>query len=226
MTEWWTYGLQDFLLFAPRTYHRLFELYNAEVWPLQVPACAAGLALAGLVGPLCGRRWAWRSALVLLALAWAWVAWAFHLQRYATINWAAPWFAAAFAAQALALLVAAALPARAARRAGLGRRVGAGLILFAVLAQPVVGVAAGRNWSQAEWFGLAPDATAVATLGVLLALPGAARGWLWVAPLAWCLVGSLTLWAMRSADAAAPVLGAAVAGIAALWRLRRSVCRG
>ena len=33
MSEWWTYRLSDFLMFSPRTYYRLFELYNAEVWP-------------------------------------------------------------------------------------------------------------------------------------------------------------------------------------------------
>ena len=33
MSEWWTYRPSDFLLFAPRTYYRLFELYNAEIWP-------------------------------------------------------------------------------------------------------------------------------------------------------------------------------------------------
>ena len=33
MSEWWTYHLSDFLLFAPRTYYRLFELYNAAIWP-------------------------------------------------------------------------------------------------------------------------------------------------------------------------------------------------
>ena len=30
MSEWWTYRLSDFLMFSPRTYHRLFELHNAE----------------------------------------------------------------------------------------------------------------------------------------------------------------------------------------------------
>ena len=31
MSEWWTYRLSDFLLYAPRTYFRLFELYN-DTW--------------------------------------------------------------------------------------------------------------------------------------------------------------------------------------------------
>ena len=45
MSEWWTYRPSDFLLFSPRTYYRLFELYNAEVWPGHVLALALGLAL-------------------------------------------------------------------------------------------------------------------------------------------------------------------------------------
>ena len=53
MSEWWTYRLSDFLMFAPRTYHRLFELHNAEVWPLQIVTIAAGLAALWL---------AWRGA--------------------------------------------------------------------------------------------------------------------------------------------------------------------
>ena len=45
MSEWWTYRLYDFLLFTPRTYYRLFELYNAAVWPAQIAAIALGLGL-------------------------------------------------------------------------------------------------------------------------------------------------------------------------------------
>ena len=33
MSEWWTYTLSDFLLFSPRTYHRLFELHNVVMTP-------------------------------------------------------------------------------------------------------------------------------------------------------------------------------------------------
>jgi hypothetical protein len=43
MSEWWTYRPSDFLLFAPRTYYRLFELYNSEIWPLQIVALLAGV---------------------------------------------------------------------------------------------------------------------------------------------------------------------------------------
>ena len=45
MAEWWTYTLSDFLLFSPRTYRRLFELYNADIWPAQLVALALGAAI-------------------------------------------------------------------------------------------------------------------------------------------------------------------------------------
>ena len=50
-TEWWTYRLSDLLMFSARSYHRLFELYNQDIWPAQVVALLAGLAvMAGAVG--------------------------------------------------------------------------------------------------------------------------------------------------------------------------------
>ena len=47
MSEWWTYRPSDFLLFAPRTYYRLIELYNSEVWPLQIGALIVGMWFLG-----------------------------------------------------------------------------------------------------------------------------------------------------------------------------------
>ena len=51
MSEWWTYRLSDLLLFSPQTYYRLFELYNAAIWPAQVLAIALGLAVVALGRP-------------------------------------------------------------------------------------------------------------------------------------------------------------------------------
>src|SRR5690349_20103288 len=45
MSEWWSYRLSDFLLFSPRTYHRLFELHNIALWPMHVAALALGASL-------------------------------------------------------------------------------------------------------------------------------------------------------------------------------------
>jgi Family of unknown function (DUF6064) len=157
------------------------------------------------------RTWAAPMVFGGLALAWAWVGWAFHWQRFATINWAAAWFVAAFVVQAVLMLVAAARARGAATarpwpsaRAVVNR--GLALLLFALFVQPWVGLALGRPWRQAEVFGIAPDPTVSATLGLLLMLRPAGRGsawaWtLWPLPLLWCGVSGATAWAMGAPDA-------------------------
>lgn len=193
MSEWWTYRLSDFLLYAPRTYFRLFELYNDSVWPAQPLVTLLWLALLAALWR--GVPWAPRVMLGVLALAWAWIAWAFHLQRHAAINWAATGFAAAFAVQALLLAVAAV----GARRAERASPVGFGVAAAIPLLMPLLPLAFGRRWIETESFGLTPDATALATLAVLPMFVPAygylCRTWRWV-PLSWLLVSGLTLWAL------------------------------
>ena len=91
MSEWWTYSLSDFLMFSPRTYYRLFELYNLAVWPWHV--LALGIGLAVLVLWLRGGAWQGRAVAAILAACWLFVAWAYLLVRYDTINWAGSYFA-------------------------------------------------------------------------------------------------------------------------------------
>lgn len=202
MADWLTYSPSDFLLFAPRTYYRLFALYNESIWPGQFLALAVGVAIAALLL----RRDAKRNRAVpaLLAACWLWVAWAYLLTRYDTINWAAKYFAAAFALQAV-LLIAVSLR----RRVHLGpssdtkNRFGLALFIFALAVQPLAGpLLFDRPWMQTEIFALAPDPTAVATLGaLLLSVRGRAAWLLMPVPLAWCAVSAMTLWTMGSAEA-------------------------
>lgn len=218
MSEWWTYRLSDFLLFSPRTWHRLFELYHAWLWPAQPLVLLLG---AGLLFALWrGAPWAPRACGLALAIAWAWVAWAFHLQRYAAINWAATWFAVAFAFQAVLMLALAWLSA-----SGPARRspTGFALLVGAVTLMPVLGVACGRPWQEAEVFGLTPDATVVGTLGFLLVQVhgGRARAlaaWPWLIPLMWCGVGGATLFALELPWAGLLPLAGLAAVIAGLAR--------
>jgi hypothetical protein len=228
MSEWWTYRLDDFLMFAPGTYQRMFALYNAQVWPAPLVALPLGLAVLWALA-----RWpqAWRLACATVALGWAFTAWAFHWQRYAGIHTAAPWFAGMFALQAL-MLAWMARPASGWHvRSGPGwaRAIGLALLAFAVLLLPWTGWALGRPWQQAALFGLAPDATAVGTLGLLLVLQNVGReptahrqqvssrrpsgaaqfparvavasALPWVLPVAWCLVSAATLWTLRAPEA-------------------------
>ena len=121
MSEWWTYRLTSFLLFSPRTYYRLLELYNLAIWPAQIVGVAIGLAIVALLVAKRGGRD--RIIAGLLAACWLWVAWAFQYQRYAQINWVAPWFAAAFALEALLLVVVGVLAGRIVLRARTRRQI-------------------------------------------------------------------------------------------------------
>ena len=192
MSEWWTYSLSDFLMFSQRSYYRLIALYNEAVWPAHLLALAVGLAVIVCVarpGPQMRR-----IALFALALAWAWIGLAYHLQRYADINTAGPWFALAFGVQALLLGFLAARPHGAAP-ARMQNRVALGLTGLAIVAYPLLALGSGRGWGQAEVFGIAPDPTAIATLGVLLAWR--AHPIAWLIPLAWCAVSGATLVELR-----------------------------
>ena len=207
MSQWWSYGLGDFLMFSPRTWYRLLELHNRAWWPLQPLAMALGI---GLIWALNRRlHLALRLGLLLLGLSLLFVAWEFHWTRYASVNLAASWFALAFATEGLLLAGFGVL-----RRdltishTNAAARTGAALLAVAVLLYPVSQRMWFRPLAQSAWFALAPDPTMMATLGLLLflrcssALRRPALTWalLSAIPLAWCVVTGATLWALDAPD--------------------------
>jgi hypothetical protein len=196
MSEWWTYTLSDFLMYAPRTYWRLVELYNREFWPLHLPMLAAGLAALWLAHTRAGR--AWRAIVLGLAAVWAWVGWAFLWERYATINWAAQYVAIAFSVQAVLLAGMALRPRQTAPLPGAGARGAGALLAAAGLLYPLVGLALGRPLGQAEVFGMAPEPTALFTLGLLLLVgqpsTRTGRALLFYIPVLCLLLGAATGW--------------------------------
>jgi hypothetical protein len=218
MSEWWTYRPSDFIMFSPRIYVRLFESVNLQWWPLALLLPLAGLAWMWL---LWRRGLALRPGLAALGGVWIFVAWAFHAERFAPINWGAAAFAGGFALQGTALLAMAAWGALTVQTRGARAVVGLLLWLLALLAHPLLAGAQGRPWVQAEVFGLAPDPTAIATLGVWLLLRPAARAshWAWralgVLPLAWCVISVTMLTAMDAQQAWVPA--AALLAVAAAW---------
>jgi len=222
MSEWWTYRLGSFLLFSPRTYYRLFELYNEAVWPAQILAMALGLWILALLvrgGPTRGR-----AVGAVLAACWLWSGVAFLALRYAKINFAATYFAWAFALEAALLVGTAVFPGRVAfePRSGVGVPAGRLILLVSLVVFPILAPLFHRGWLCAEVFGLAPDPTAVATLGVLLTARGRGR-WLWMAvPVLWCVVTGLTLLAMKAPDFwISPLAAVVVVLVATRQRLDR-----
>jgi len=213
MSEWWKYHISDFLLFSPRTYYRLIERYNEAVWPGHLATLALGVVILVLLyRPAPERR---RTIAGIVAVLWAFVAGAFLWKRYATINWAATYFAWLFAIEAVLL---ATLTFRLSR--DFAGRVGVGLFLFSLAVYPLLAPLLGRGWRQAELFGVAPDPTVLATLGLLLMAEQPPPWWTLVGPLAWCLMSGALLWAMGSPEVWILVMAAIL--VLGARRIRRS----
>lgn len=219
MSEWWTYTPSDFLLFSPRTYYRLFELTNQELWPLHLLMAALGLVILSVWW-----RNAWHGRLIaaILAAVWLFVAWAYLLTRYDTINWAATYFAAGFAIEALLLLWTGVVRNRLTLHPASEIAGAAGLciVLFGLVIEPLIGLMLGRPWTQVEVFGIAPDPTVTVTLGVLVAAEQRNRHLLLI-PLLWCAISGITLWVMESPDALVlPAVGVLALCLTLLRRTR------
>jgi hypothetical protein len=211
MPEWWSYTLSDLLLFSPRTYYRMIERHNEALWPAHLATIGLGLAAVVMLRRPAAARG--RATLAVLAVLWAWVGWSFVWRRYASINWAASYLVWLFVVEALVLLWLGVLRQRLAFgwRSGAGGLLGAALFLTAILAYPLIAPLTGRGWQQSEVFGVAPDPTAVATLGLVLLLEGPLRWAVMLPPALWCLVAGLTLYAMGSAEAWVPLAAVALA---------------
>lgn len=221
MGEWWTYSIADLVLFTPETYFRLFELHHRDWWPVQL----VSMTLAAVILLCLWRKPArgGRVIAILLAISWAWVGWAFLHLRFAPIHWVADWYAAAFMLQALLLSVSGVSRRGPEFAIGNSVRSGSGvfILLGALLVMPVTAYLTGRNWMQAELFAMTPDATALATLGLVLLAKGRVAVWLAVIPVAWCFVTGATLWVLKAPEALILPAGAVLSLVSMLMPVHR-----
>lgn len=186
MSEWWTYSLSDFLMYSADTFVRLRATYDAWLGPARYAAPFAGAALAWVAWR--GNLHHLRAALVLLAIAWGFVAGAWFVVRLAAIDLAAPYWAMAFAFEGTILLALAPALEQAPTPQAQRRRMVAALFILAVtvvgpLLLPLLGN-----------FALDPDPTALATLGLIAAI-GRWR-WALTLPLAWCVYSGALYWTL------------------------------
>ena len=211
MPEWWTYTLSDIQSFSLHSYYRLFELYNRAIWPAQVVALALGLGMgSGLHLPHRGSGLhiqRGRFIAGILAGCWLWIAVAFHATRYMTLTWTAVYFAWGFGLEAALLLWTGVVRGRLAFER---RSAGLAIFQFALVVPPLIGPLFGRSWSQVEVFGVAPDPTAIGTLGLILVATGRVRWELMALPLLWCAISGATLLSMRAPDAWIPLAAAMI----------------
>jgi hypothetical protein len=222
MSEWWSYRPEDFLLFSEQVYWRLFEIHNAALGPWLALAVAMAVAIVALLLLRDGRS-ADRAICGILAAAWIVVGWGFVWSRYASINWAATYVAPLFLLQALLTVWI----GSAAGRLSFNRRIdaralpGLALLVYALLLHPLTPLLDGRSLRGAELFAVAPDPTAIATLGLLtMARRSRAVLVLFAVPWLWCLASAATLFTIGTWEAWLPLTAALVAFFALMLRPR------
>jgi hypothetical protein len=192
MTEWWTYRLHDFLMFSPRAYARMHELYNEAIWPTNVLAAMIVFALLFIavrmkfslarasesgsydsLNPSTWQRALFVAIFTYFAIAHAWIAFVFMREHYSPIFWAAEYFAIAFLVQAAMFALAAGFAARSGdafrfAQSTLVAVLGVNIVGLALLVHPTMLFTMQNSWLPIEGVGVAPDTTAIAALGFLL----------------------------------------------------------
>jgi len=215
-----TYSIGDFIPFTEEIYFRLFERINAAQWPLHILTVLMGVGAVALL-----RRGHGRTGAALLAIPLFWISVSFYFRYYAELTPVAVYSGWGTILLAPAILVggmAGKLDAPRGSNRSFPVWLGYALFVFGLLCYPLIAPLAGRGWKASEVFGISPDPTLIATLGVLLI---AARGpWLpilAIIPLLGCILSGATLWGLGSPLALIfpGVILVAIAGIGgACWQ--------
>lgn len=175
------------LPFSREQFIAIFADYNAGVWPAQVVAYLLGLLIVVLlVRPF---RDGGRILGAALAVMWIWTGIVYHGLYFSAINKAALGFAAFFVLQGMALMYGGAtrrLDASSER--GWAAWLGWGLVSYALVVYPLIGMAFGHRYPEMPMFGITPCPVTIFTFGVLLVRPGV-PWWVLMIPLVWSLIG-------------------------------------
>lgn len=201
MSDLLSYSVSDFVSFSMEPYLALYKLYNDAIWPMQVVAAILTVLIFLIVWRGKDLSMAYtRISYAVLAAMWCWIATKFHLERFATINIGAGIYAALFYAQAAFLLITAltAQTMTLVNQTGLLATFGRFIFVFGIAIWPIASVAGSGDVSYLHQFGLAPDPTALATLGIVMLATNRAKYLLSVIPLIWLGLAATTYFVLRT----------------------------
>lgn len=192
--DWLSYSLQDFVMFGPQVFLRLFIRINQDLWPWPVLALLVSVAVPVLL--LKQGTSARRLVLGLVAVAWITSGYGFLVGYFGPINWPAGWFGWAFVVQGAVLAVASLAGGVNDQQPYL--RALAVVWLVAVCGLPWAVVAQTGDWQAIALFGVAPGTTVAAGVLMFALLPGPWR-WLYlIVPVLWTLFSAAMLWGLRT----------------------------
>ena len=198
------------LPFTREQFFGIFAHYNEALWPVQWLTYTLGLTM--ITSVLLRARSAQRVVGAGLAAMWLWTGVVYHGLFFSSINTAAFAFGALFVLQAAVLVQAAVLGRRLsfAPTATPSAWLGWALLIYVVVAYPLIGIALGHTPAELPMFGSTPCPVTLFTLGLLLlAKPPVPRGVL-VIPFVWSIVGGSAAFLLGVAQDWMLLLGALV----------------
>ena len=198
----------------------VFRRYNEAVWPAQ--AVLIGLAIIAIVAAVSGGPRASRLVSSILALLWLWTGAAYHLSFFRDINPAATIFAIAFVGESVLFVWLGAVRGSLNFdvRSGWSGVIGGSIIVYSLIAYPLIGLALGHRLPSAPTFGV-PCPTTIFTLGLIVWMTAPRSRAVVIIPVLWSVVAfsaavRLGMWEDLGLTAAALVATAAT-----LWPLHR-----
>ena len=202
-----SYSLRDLLIFSPESYFKLFELSNKALWPFHI--VFGLLAIAALVLLYKRQRLTSQLIFIWLGLVWAFVAYWYFIIYYSQITPYAHTMSYVFWAESCLLFITAFYASHEPINTSVVSSslsitskklykkwqllMGGGLIFYGLLIHPIVSVSIwDQSLSRLELFSVAPDPTAIVTIGFILLLP--VRGYLLLIaiPCLWLLFSIMT----------------------------------
>jgi len=205
MSELLQFSLLDMTPYDQQSWFNLLANYHQAVWPVQLLALVFTLAMLSLIfmssklPPVfksaethVTRHQSVRLVLALLGVSWLWCGAVFHMQHFANLNWAAPWFGWVFLLQGAALLLAAILLKNAAWVGLSSWRGRLAMVIFwmGLLVYPFSGLLEGRAFMQLEWFPLLPAPVVLVSFALMMLLSSRWRHGLIIIPILWAIVSA------------------------------------
>jgi len=174
--------------FSVEQFLDVFKHYNQSVWPIQI----AFYILAILAVFLAIRQSVYTGRVVsaILSFFWLWMGLIYHWTFFLVINKAAWLFGGLFILQSAFFLHRGVIKGKLSFRfeANVFGYFGLGLIGFALVIYPIIGILFGHNYPYSPTFGL-PCPTTIFTFGILLWSVQKLPFYMFVVPVLWSLVG-------------------------------------